>query len=373
MRIYFLGTITGGRQFLENYKLIVKTLEDLGHVVLSKQMADDNISQKGEPLSSTFLYDREKSKIDLCDIVIAEVSATGVGTGYFIHYALEKHKPVLALNSLSLDQRQSIVLEGNPAENLYLDHYNLANLKTKLLKFFVYISKNQNAQFKGKFIVIEGVDGVGKSTQYDMLKEHLENSGKNVKTIKFPRYEESFYGRMVKRYLNGEFGDHKTISPYLITLFYALDRTQAKDEIYDYLAHGDYVLADRYTWSNIAFRAASVKDSERDNFMDWVEEVEYNVNKIPREDIVIVLYAPVDYVWEKMSQARSGRKYTTRVRDIHEADKSYLEAVGKQYLYLIKRNPDKGILINCIQRGKLRSIESIHYEILQKLKERSVI
>lgn len=373
MRIYFLGTITGGREFVDHYKFIVKTLEELGHVVLSKQTADDKISQQGEPLTSSFLFDREKQKIDLCDLLVAEVSATGVGTGYFIHYALLQHKPVLVLNSKSLNQRQSIVIEGNPSQNLYLEHYNFTNLKTKLDKFFAYINKNINAQFKGKLIVIEGTDGVGKSTQYVLLKEYLENVGKKVQPLKFPRYDESFYGRMVKRYLNGEFGDHKTISPYLITLFYALDRTQAKDEIYDYLSHGDYVLADRYTWSNIAFRAASVLEKDRDKFIDWVDEVEYNVNKIPREDIVIVLYAPIEYVWDKMSQKRIGREYTKKTRDIHEADKSYLQAAGDQYLHLAKKYPDKAILIKCVEKGKLRSIESIHFEILQKLKERAVI
>lgn len=373
MRVYFLGTFSGGRQYAENYKLIAETMEKLGQEVLSKELADVTLPSTGEPKSSNFLYEREKGRIDICDVVVAEVSTAGVGTGYFIHYALANHKPVLVLNSKSLDQRQSIVLDGNPSENLYLEHYNKGNIESKLKKFFDYIETNISARFKGKFIVIEGSDGVGKSTQYKLLLDYLESTGKNVQSIKFPRYEESFYGRMVKRYLNGEFGDHKTISPYLITMFYALDRAQAKDEIYANLRQGNYVLADRYTWSNLAFRAASVREKDRDGFIKWVDEVEYNVNKIPREDAVIILHAPTSYVWEKMEEKRSGREYTTKARDIHESDKKYLEDVEEQYLELAKKNPKKAILIHCVEKGKLRSVESIHFEILQKIKERGLI
>ena len=231
MKVYFLGTVTGGREFVANYKLIVDELEALGHVVLSKQLADENLTQAGESYSSSYLFKREKQKIDLADVVVAEVSQPGVGTGYFIHYALDSHKPTLILNALALNQRQSIVLEGNPSENLYLEHYTKGNIKTKLHDFFGHVATDMLAKFKGKFIVIEGTDGVGKSTQYDLLQTYLESTGKKVFTIKFPRYEQSFYGRMVKRYLNGEFGDHKTISPYFITTFYALDRMQAREEL----------------------------------------------------------------------------------------------------------------------------------------------
>lgn len=373
MRVYFLGTITGGREYVENYKLIINSLEALGHDVLSKQLADKKITTQGEPFSSSYLFEREKAKMDLAEVVVAEVSTTGVGTGYFIAYALNAHKPVLVLNSKSLDRRQSVVLEGNPAENLYLEHYTKNNIKTVLQKFFDHIQEDMRAKLKGKLIVIEGTDGTGKSTQFDLLLEYLENTGKNVRPIKFPRYEQSFYGRMVKRYLNGEFGDHKTITPYMITMFYALDRAQAKEEMYQYLTNGYYVLADRYTWSNIAFRSASIREKDRDQFIEWVEEAEYNINKIPREDAVILLHAPVEYVWKKMEEKRSGREYSVKQRDIHEADFKYLKAVEEQYMYLAKKNPQKAIKIECVKNGNLRSVESIHYEILQKLKDRDII
>lgn len=373
MRVYFLGTITGGREYVDNYKLIADTIESFGNDVLSKQVTDKNITSDGEPLSSSFIYERERKRIELAEVIIAEVSATSVSTGYFIHYALNLNKPVLVLNFKLLDQRRQIVLEGNPSENLYLEHYTKDNIKTVLKGFFDHVDRDLAAKLKGKLIAIEGTDGTGKSTQFDLLTDYLRGTGKTVRTIKFPRYEHSFYGRMVKRYLNGEFGDHKSISPYMITMFYALDRFQARDEIYNYLRDGDYVVADRYTWSNLAFRSASVREKDREQFLQWVEEAEYNVNKIPREDVIIVLYSPIEFVWKKMEQNRKGREYSVKSRDIHEADFNYLKAVEKQYLNLTKRSPEKSILIECIRDRSLRSVESVHFEILQKLKEREII
>lgn len=373
MKVYFLGTFSGGRKYVSNYQQIVCSIEKLGHDVLSKQIAEASLSTLGENKSSSHIYLREKEKIELCDAVVAETSVTGVGVGFFIHYALSIGKPVLVLNSKNLDIRTSIVLEGNSAQNLYLNHYTEDNLEPVLKNYLDHICLDKLAKFKGKFVVLEGTDGTGKSTQFDLLLQYLSRNGKIVSPIKFPRYDKSFYGRMVKRYLNGEFGSHQDADPYMIAMFYAMDRAQAKDEIYQSLKKGKLVLADRYTWSNMAFRSASVEKKKREEFISWMEEAEYNVNKIPKEDVVVLLYAPVEFTWKQMEKSRSGRKYTKKKRDVHEADKKYLKSVEKQYLYLVKRNLERTVVVKCVKRGKLRSVEDIHMEIVQKLREKGFI
>lgn len=372
MRIYFLGTFSGGRDLVDNYNLIVKRLEALGHEVLSKQIADKDLDSSEENKTATYIYDRELKKINSCDVIIAEVSESGVGIGYFINHALSITKPVLALSYKPLVQRISIVLEGNPSENLYLDHYTVDSLKSVLKRFLDHIETRKSAEFKGRFIVIEGVDGVGKSTQIELLEKYLINQQKQVKFIKFPRYEKTFGGQMVKRYLNGEFGDQNSISPYLIAPLYAIDRAHAKDEIYDWLKEGNTVIADRYMMSNLAFRSASLDLKQVDEYLEWNNELEYNVLKIPREDVVVFLYAPLDFVWQKLDQKRKGREYTASKRDIHEKDYNYLKEVEKRYLYLTKKYKHI-IKIDCVKNKKLRSIEDIHFEILKKLTESGVI
>jgi dTMP kinase len=373
MNVYFLGTFSGGRKSTPDYKKIVEEIEKLGHVVLSKQIADVGLEVAGENRTSTYIYNRERQRIEEADAIVAEVSTPGIGVGYFINHSLTLGKPVLVLNTNGVNKRASVVLEGNPFANLYLEHYEPKTVSIVLKKFFEHLKLEKEAKFKGKFIVFEGTDGVGKTTQYDMLLEYLTTNGFEVKSIKFPRYEQTFYGNMVRRYLNGEFGNQHTVNPYMITMFYAMDRVQSKDEIYESLRSGEYVLADRYTWSNMAFRSASIREKDRDSFVDWIEEAEYNINKIPKEDFTVLLYAPVEFIWKNMEKKRKGRDYTTTKRDIHEIDKKYLKEVAKQYLALAKRNSEKCVVINCVKNNKLKPAETIHFEIIDALRKRGLI
>ncbi len=219
---------------------------------------------------------------------------------------------------------------------------------------------------KGLFIVIEGVDGVGKSTQFELLRKFLEEKKLKVKTIKFPQYEKSFGGTLVKRYLNGEFGDQNSISTYLIAPLYAIDRFEAKKQLASWINTGKAVLSDRYMMSNLAFRSASVDTKEVDKYLDWNCELEYKIFGIPKEDLVIFLFAPIEFIWKKMDEKRSGREYAKNTRDIHEKDFLYLKRVQERYLYLAKKYKHI-VKIDCVKNGNLRSIESIHKEVLRKI------
>jgi dTMP kinase len=114
----------------------------------------------------------------------------------------------------------------------------------------------------GLFLVIEGTDGSGKGTQFNLLKERLESSGYDVAAFDFPQYEQpsSFF---VKEYLNGNYGTAEQVGPYTGSLFYALDRYQAAPQIQQALAEGKVVIANRYTGSNMAHQGTKFKNAAR--------------------------------------------------------------------------------------------------------------
>src|SRR5579863_3581138 len=121
---------------------------------------------------------------------------------------------------------------------------------------------------RGKLIALEGIDGSGKRTQLDLLTGALDARGLSTFRISFPRYE-SFYGKLVGQYLNGEFGALQAVDPHLSALLYAGDRLEAKPEIEAALANGKVLLADRYIGSNLAHQCARVAVERRPEFLEW--------------------------------------------------------------------------------------------------------
>ncbi|AKM82562.1 TPA: thymidylate kinase [Candidatus Berkelbacteria bacterium] len=224
---------------------------------------------------------------------------------------------------------------------------------------------------KGKFIVIEGTDGSGKGTQVKLLIDHLKKKKKKVFLADFPRYE-TFFGKMVGRYLNGEFGDVKQASPYLVSLTYAMDRAGAKNDIEKHLKMGHHVIANRYTFSNMAHQSANLPPKERKKYIKWNEELEYVANGIPKEDLIVFLHVPTKFTQDLVDK-KEKRNYTSKKRDIHEANKDHLFEAEKQYLWLSKHYSHVRRL-NCInKKGELRTIEDIHQEIIALLQNEKLI
>lgn len=219
---------------------------------------------------------------------------------------------------------------------------------------------------KGKLIVIEGTDGSGKATQLGLLRDYLQKEKYSVETVDFPRYRESFHGRTIRRYLDGEFGEIDKANPYLVSLAYALDRATAKTEMRRFLREGYIVLANRYAPSNMAHQAAKLAEKDREKFIDWDWELEYKVNRIPKEDLVIFLYVPTR-VTQELMKARGGKL------DIHERNLDFLTESEKMYLRLAKRFRN-WVVVDCLDRnGLLRSREEIHQEVVNVLKKRKLI
>lgn len=217
---------------------------------------------------------------------------------------------------------------------------------------------------KGKLIVIEGSDGSGKTTQLNLLKKYLEKNDISAETISFPRYKKSFHGKTVAKYLRGEFGSVDSVNPYLVSLAYAMDRATAKPEINKWLREGKVVLADRYATSNMAHQAAKLPEKERNKFLKWDFELEYTVNKLPQEDMVIYFHIPTSDA--KVRIAKRGKA------DAHEQDFNYQVETGKMYEKLSKKYKH-WVRVNCIKNQKLRSRRDIHKEVLKILRKNKIV
>ena len=216
--------------------------------------------------------------------------------------------------------------------------------------------------FMHMLIAIDGIDGVGKGTQSKLLNNHLQERGLNSVLISFPQYD-SFFGKMVGEYLNGNYGGINDINPKLTTLLYAFDRKIyfENNNISDYYI----ILCDRYVPSNISHQGVKVNNNNQKDFINWLESLEYETNKIPKPDIVFILDASVESAIYNVSQKKK-REYTELSHDIHESDYNYLNKVRKMFIDLTQR--DNYFLIDCEQDNKMLSIDIIFQSIIDIVK-----
>lgn len=183
-------------------------------------------------------------------------------------------------------------------------------------------------------IVLEGLDGAGKSTQVRMFREYLESISPDVKYIHFPRYDAPVYGGLISKFLRGDFGTNDAVHPQLVALLFAEDRRTAAPEIRATVEAGGTVLLDRYVYSNIAYQCAKLPDDrEAEELRSWILDTEYGRFGLPRPDLNIFLDVPISFVRRSLEKQRNGadREYLHGSRDIHEADLGFQERVREMY------------------------------------------
>jgi dTMP kinase len=188
-----------------------------------------------------------------------------------------------------------------------------------------------------KLIVIEGLDGAGKSTQVELLRQYIEAKGKKVYFLHFPRTNDPFYGEMISRFLRGELGTIDKVDPYLVAMLYAGDRANASKILNEWLLEDAYVVLDRYVCSNIAFQCAKLSHwDERKVLADWILRLEYEYHGIPRPSVNLFLDVPFEFTRKKLTSNRQGddRSYLNGSTDIHEADLDFQQQVREVYLRL---------------------------------------
>lgn len=225
---------------------------------------------------------------------------------------------------------------------------------------------------KGKLVVLEGLDGSGKSLQFGLLRDYLQQHGVPVITVDFPNYEGSVFGKIVGQYLNGDLGDVYEVSPYVSAFFYAGDRLEAQATIADYLNAGKIVLANRFVGSNMAYQSAKLPVEERQEFIGWLKRLEYEANRQPREDLVLYLNAPVA-TSQKLVGQKKERSYTNLSHDIHERNRNFLEEVSGQYLELCATEPNWQQLDVTNAAGEMLAPEVIQGKILEILVQKNIL
>lgn len=219
---------------------------------------------------------------------------------------------------------------------------------------------------KGKVIVVEGsCDGIGKTTQYNLLKEHLEKDGETIVSHHFPSYNTD-QGKLVELYLSGALGKPNELSPYFINCLYAADRAVTwNKELKESYEEGKTLLFDRYTTSSILYQASTIEDlDERKRFIEFVCDFEYNKLDIKEPDNIIFLHAP----FEVIEDLRSKRKENEGIsNDIHERDREFLKKVYDNSMFVADfLNWD---MIDCSKDNKMLSIEEIHEKVYSKIKK----
>lgn len=220
---------------------------------------------------------------------------------------------------------------------------------------------------RGKLIVIEsGSDASGKATQTAKLYERLLSEGYNIKKVEYPNYD-SDSSALVKMYLRGDFGKNPSdVDPYVSSTFFAGDRYASyKTEWEEFYKSGGIIIGDRYTTSNMVHQAAKMNEDERDKFLDWLFDFEFNLYKLPKPDAVVFLDVPISFS-QKLMADRKNKITGEDKKDIHESDINYLTRSYNNSLYIAdKYNWNK---INCVKDNNLRSIEDIHEEIYNYIK-----
>jgi dTMP kinase len=221
------------------------------------------------------------------------------------------------------------------------------------------------------FIVIEGLDGSGKSTQIGLIENYFREQGTRTKFIHFPRTNTLIWGELISKFLRGDLGDIDTVNPYLVALIYAGDRKDAADQLMRWMKEGHVVIADRYLYSNIAFQCAKIEDrKEQVKLARWIKHFEYEYNKIPLPDLNLFLDVPFHFTEKSLGKRREGadRNYLNGATDIHEADLVFQQRVRDIYLEQVRLNTDFEQVGCADTEGRMLSPEEIAGHIVQMIK-----
>ncbi|MBE6233411.1 MAG: dTMP kinase [Bacteroidales bacterium] len=198
-------------------------------------------------------------------------------------------------------------------------------------------------------IVIEGLDGAGKSTQVRKLRDYLGECTENLEYIHFPRYDAPVYGELISRFLRGDFGSNENVHPQLVALLFAEDRHGAAEQMKEVLDKGGNILLDRYVYSNIAYQCAKLESREEaDSLREWIFNTEYGSFGLPVPDLNIFLDVPIGFVESRLRNQRKGtdRDYLEGSQDIHEADMEFQKRVRDIYREMCSRD-ESFIRIDC--------------------------
>ena len=227
------------------------------------------------------------------------------------------------------------------------------------------------------FIVLEGLDGAGKSTQIKQLRELLTSRGIESEYVHFPRFDSPVFGELIARFLRGELGSVESVDPYIVALLFAGDRADMAPQIRAWQAEGKVVIVDRYVYSNIGYQCAKLATEEqRAKLKQWILDTEYGYYNIPRPDLSLFLDVPFAFTAKSLTGQRSGddRAYLNGEKDIHESSLDLQQMVRNVYLEAAKTD-DALQVIDCSNaeggmdtpQGIFSRIEKVVTPLLNKM------
>ncbi len=222
---------------------------------------------------------------------------------------------------------------------------------------------------RGKFIVIEGIDGSGKGEQFKLLLKRLKREKFKTATFDFPQYGKpsAFF---VEQYLNGRYGGWRDVGPYKASVFYAVDRFDVGPKIKEWIDAGNIVVSNRYVSSNMGHQGAKITDRRaREKYLRWVYDFEYIMMDIPKPTVSILLHVPSRIAYDLIGKKHSRKYLHGERRDIHEEDQSHLKSAERTYLEITKMFPGDFVVVECVGDNKLLTIKEIHERVWREVKK----
>ena len=220
------------------------------------------------------------------------------------------------------------------------------------------------------FIVLEGLDGAGKSTQIKYLQDFFQSRQQKSQCIHFPRFDAPIFGPLIAQFLRGDLGGIEQVSPSLVALLFAGDRHDAAPRIREWLTQGYAVIADRYVYSNIAYQCAKLTNLEKQKELrDWILQMEFEYFNLPRPDLNLFLDVPLDFVAQKLHAHRDGedRVYLKGRSDIHESSITLQEKVRQIYVDQTKLDPQFELIPCCDPNGSMLPAPDIFSLVEEKI------
>lgn len=220
-----------------------------------------------------------------------------------------------------------------------------------------------------KIITIEGIDGSGKTVQFNLLKENLERMGYSVGTMSFPDYG-SFFGKQVGRYLSGEEGVFATdVDQKSMALWFALDRWEAFRNA-DEQEH-DFIIINRYVLSNAVYQSIRDRDIGRPDIIDWVFELEYEHFGLPRPALNLFFDVATERAGRNVD-SKGFRDYVGEGRDVYERSLGIQERARNMYIRTAERYGDVEI-IPCMDGSSMRTPADIADDVIAAMRRRGLL
>lgn len=214
----------------------------------------------------------------------------------------------------------------------------------------------------GRLIVLEGTDGSGKATQSRMLQRKLMNAGYSTARFFFPQYGRNMFANLVGAYLRKEYGD---LDPHLAAMLYAGDRFHVAPKIRKALGQGRIIVSDRYAGSSKAHQTARMPEAGREEFLKWLDNLEFKEFKIPRPDLTVFLQVDPKVSYELIASKKEHEIITTNADELLKINKDIPKQIKKKDTNLdldqkayIKKELDKSQII-CLETNGFKEVHQV--------------